>query len=226
MKTTAYTNASRETFLLVRVNDDTNDYINMSRGIVDIVTLDKDMASADLKPAPKANQNLLKNATTIQKSVLPKTPLATLVLNQILTNAEQDDFVTPAEAQLASPKAKAKATQKAKKVSPRNMEGNFTLADLARELKLDPRDVRAKFRKLKMEKPEGGWVFPSARREEILSLVRGKPVESTEPKKAVEPKKDEPKKATPKKVVAGHKAQKAARRPSKVVKVNVAAAAA
>lgn len=196
MTSTCYFNNARETYLLVRVNDDTCDYLNMSRGIIEMVTLGKESTEQDsLKPAPKMNQDLVKNATSLKKSVLPKSPLALAILNQILENTERDrlDYVTEAEKimerQVTTETTKAKRANKAKeskKPSHRNEDGFFSLADLAREMKLDPRDVRAKFRKADLQKPEGGWVFPESKRSEIKAIIEGKkPPEPTPPKKVV-----------------------------------------
>lgn len=186
---TCYFNNARETYLLVRVNEDTCDYLNMSKGIVQMVTLSKEGAEHDeLKLAPKSNQDLMKNATSLKKSVLPKSPLALAILNQILENTEKDrtDYVTKAEEIMEKQgTTEKKVVKKVKKPSNRNQDGFFALADLARELKLDPRDIRAKFRKAKMEKPEGGWVFPNAEKAKILAIIKGEkvPTEPTPPKK-------------------------------------------
>ncbi len=250
---TAFFNDNRETYLLVREGESTNNYLNMARGVIDVLTLDKESAD-ELKPAPKANQDLVKNANTLKSSVLPKTPLATLVLAQIIANEDKDrtDFVTAAEAlvqtggkktsrKVVNGKEKTKK-EKEKKQSPRNAEGTFTLADLARELKLDPRDVRAQFRKAEMVKPDGGWVFPEAKRDEIKALIKGEaPAKKVAPKKAPgvtkkaaeENKAPETKKSkkvvankTPENNTSGHglkKSQKATRRPSKVEITKIAA---
>ncbi len=241
---TAFFNDNRETYLLVREGESLNNYLNMAKGVIDVLTLDKESAN-ELTPAPKANQDLVKNANTLKSSVLPKTPLATLVLAQIIANEDKNciDFVTAAEAliQTGDKKTSRKVvdgknkTKKEKKQSPRNAEGTFTLADLARELKLDPRDVRAQFRKAEMVKPEGGWVFPKSKRDEIKALIKGEtPAKKVAPKEtAEEDKVTETKKS--KKVVAdktsendtaGHglkKSQKATRRPSKVEITRIAA---
>lgn len=181
---TAFLNASRETYLLVRVNDDTQDYLTMNTGIIDVTTLEKESPQVDALIAAKPeSQNLVNNARLLMQSVLPKTPRALAVLSLIIANKDsgRHDFVTEADQvleiatkQQAKTSKRTKARKEGNTKAIRNQEGVFTLADLARELKLDPRDVRAKFRKANMVKPEGGWVFPNDKRAEITALVQGK----------------------------------------------------
>lgn len=227
---TAYINSNGETFLLVRVNEDTNDYLTMRKGIIDVETISKDEAIDTLTTSKTLSQNLVKNATTLSKSVLPKTPLAQGVINLILSSKDTlDDYVTPQEKimtqanQAQAKQAVKKQRAKDKKPSLRKADGVFTLADLARELKLDPRDVRAKFRKANMTKPEGGWIFPNEKRNEIKALITGKsaPAKKPEPTKPVPPKggkkevvKAAPKKAAPKKVAPKAVEKPAAKKPA------------
>lgn len=173
-----FVNHNRNVFLLVRTNEDTNDYLTMGSGIIDLVTIDQNQAKEDLK----ATRNSFPKAIdTFIASVLPKTDKASRILAKAKADPSQDDFVT----------GTAATTKKAKKVkapSPRKAEGVFTLADLAKEQGLNPREVRAKFRKL-MAKPEGGWIFANDRRDEILQMMMGKEVKPVVQKKAPVTKK-------------------------------------
>lgn len=198
MTTIAYFNNARETFVQVRDNGPTVEFLTMQTGTIDVVVVDKlSDLGRELKPAPKTSQNLGRIAEQLSKSVLPKTPRAIAVLALILANQDKTrtDFVTEADANLAELNSKARThkvgakrtTTAEKKAAPlRKQEGFFALADLVRELGMNPREVRAQFRKAKMAKPEGGWVFPNDRREEITALVKG---ESAPAKKAETSKK-------------------------------------
>lgn len=185
MTTIAFYNNARETFVTVRANAGSVDFITMRSGTIDIENIEeKSELGLELKAAPKDSQNIQRIAEQLSKSVLPKTPRAIAVLAQIKANTDKSrvDFLTAADETLQKINSTSKVHRsghpvKAKKdtvkANPRKAEGMFSLADLARELSLDPREVRAKFRKANMVKPEAGWVFPNNRRKEILSLVKG-----------------------------------------------------
>ena len=52
-------------------------------------------------------------------------------------------------------------------------KGEFTIASLARELKLDPRKCRAKLRASDLKHEAGGaWVFPIADKAKITAIVK------------------------------------------------------
>jgi len=223
----AFLNNARETFVKVRTVETSVDFLTMRSGTIDIETVDmlSDLGR-ELKPAGKASQNLVKIAEQLGKSVLPKSPRAISVLTQIKANTdpERTDFVTAADENLdklasrsrthrsggeSKPKAK-----KEKKVIARKAEGMFSLADLARELNLDPREVRAKFRKANIQKPDIGWAWPTAKRAEILKMVNGGG--------DVKAKADKPVKAA--KTTSKPAARAKAAVPQKKVRVNLKAA--
>lgn len=50
--------------------------------------------------------------------------------------------------------------------------GMVTAGSLAERLNILPREIRAVFRKLKLEKPDGGWLFTEAEAEDIVKKVK------------------------------------------------------
>jgi hypothetical protein len=74
------------------------------------------------------------------------------------TTEAQAEVATVAKPKLAARKAKAPAS-------------TFSLVDVARELKANPKVIRAKFRR-HMPNHEGAWTFPSTKRDEILKIAK------------------------------------------------------
>ncbi len=170
-------NANSNVFILVRQGDDANEYLTMGKGVIEVVSL----PHTDVADLTVVKQSFPKAIATFSKSVLLKTPQAMRCLAAASLNPELRDFMTGnEEPQKVTKRAAKKAAKKAKV----DLTGMVTVASLARELGINPREARAKMRKA-MTKPAAGWVFEEARREEIVAVLQGgdREVEpTTEPK--------------------------------------------
>lgn len=77
----------------------------------------------------------------------------------------------PKTSKAKAPKKPVKAAKKAK-AAPATGD-SFTLADLARDLKINPKVARAKARRHKLKADADGWTFNAARRDEVTSILKG-----------------------------------------------------
>jgi hypothetical protein len=49
----------------------------------------------------------------------------------------------------------------------------FTLTEVAKKLKIDPKIARRRIRDAGLHKREEGWIFPAAKRTHVVKIVKG-----------------------------------------------------
>lgn len=102
--------------------------------------------------------------------------------NEKTTVIEEDETGAPVERRLTAKELRAQRREEKNKKreadpqkGPRpkvDKTGKITAGELADQMGILPREFRAVLRKLKMEKPAGGWLFDEAQAEDIKKKVK------------------------------------------------------
>lgn len=180
-----YLDYNKHTFLVVQRKDGIAALLTMRSDVIDIEYHREDEIFFQ-SLTPCARQDSMKDAVrTHVKSTLPKSDLAGKVLNAIIfsTDPDQVDFVGDIVAQQAaaaltsgtgkktSTKArKARKTAKTASVKASRV-GFITLAEIASELKFDPKHIRVQLR-THLTKPDGGWAWPVAEKDAVVKSIK------------------------------------------------------
>lgn len=160
-----FLNRNRYTYLLVGEGERYKHFVTMETGSIELRRAGKE--SQLVKDLIPYNKYSLRHAADVYlKTTLEKSSKAKRVLQNVIRNKDDSrtDFL------LVSEKGRAEKPTRLERLQDKANE--ITLEQVCKELKLDPKYVRALFRNNNVQKPGNRWTWQKTQKDQIVKLIR------------------------------------------------------